>query len=139
MSALQRLRRNKQLTESDLESLARLLIEAGGDQKVDIGWVTERAGALGPFTRSLVGLDRAAATEAFAAYLDEGRFSEPQVRFVGMIVDELTLNGVMEPARLYESPHADHGHVDVIFPADVEGIVGVLREVNAHAVPVEVA
>ena len=39
----------------------------------------------------------------------------------------------MEPARLYESPYIDHGHVDVIFPDDVEVLVDTLRGVNAHA------
>ena len=73
--------------------------------------------------------------EAFAGFLDDTRFSVDQVRFVSLIVDELTADGTMEPARLYESPYVDHGHVDVIFPADFEVIVDALRGVNAHAVP----
>jgi type I restriction enzyme R subunit len=137
--ALQKLRRNKQLTPEDLNSLAEMLVAPSGDQRVDIAWVEDRAGALGLFIRSLVGLDRAAATEAFAAYLDEARFSVEQVRFVSLIVDELTANGVMEPARLYESPYTDHGHVDLIFPDDVEVIVDILNDVKQHAVPTEVA
>jgi type I restriction enzyme R subunit len=54
---------------------------------------------------------------------------------VSLIVDELTTNGVMEPARLFESPYTDHGHVDAIFPSDVEVIVDILREVNSTALP----
>ncbi|MFC6704627.1 DEAD/DEAH box helicase family protein [Flexivirga alba] len=133
--ALQRLRRNRQLTSEDLDALAAMLVQSGGDQQVDLAWVTERAGELGPFIRSLVGLDRAAANEAFGAYLDESKFSVAQVRFVSLIVDELTANGIMEPARLYESPYVDHGHVDMIFPTDFEVIVNILRDVKAHAVP----
>ena len=133
--ALQRLRRNRQLTSEDLDALAAMLVQSGGDQQVDLAWVTERAGELGPFIRSLVGLDRAAANEAFGAYLDESKFSVAQVRFVSLIVDELTANGIMEPGRLYESPYVDHGHVDVIFPTDYEVIVNILRDVKAHAVP----
>lgn len=110
-------------------------MRSGGEQQIDIAWVTERAGALGPFIRSLVGLDRAAVNQAFAAYLDETRFSVEQIRFVSLIVDELTANGMMEPARLYESPYVEHGHVDAIFPADFEGIVTTLRQINAGAVP----
>jgi type I restriction enzyme, R subunit len=133
--ALQKLRRNKQLTPHDLDSLAEMLVASSGDQQVDIAWVTERAGALGPFIRSLVGLDRAAATEAFAAYLDQTKFSVEQVRFVSLIVDELTSNGAMKPARLFESPYTDHGHVDVIFPQDIDVIVDILRDVNRNALP----
>ncbi len=104
--ALQKLRRNKQLTPADLDSLAEMLIASGGDQQVDIAWVTERAGALGPFIRSLVGLDRAAATEAFAAYLDQTKFSVEQVRFVSLIVDELTV--VCDPE--FRGVLAAHGY-----------------------------
>ncbi|MDN5745952.1 MAG: DEAD/DEAH box helicase family protein, partial [Nocardioidaceae bacterium] len=133
--ALQRLRRNKQLTHEDLASLADMLVASGGDQQVDLAWVSERAGALGPFIRSLVGLDRTAVMEEFSGFLDDARFSVEQIRFVSLIVEELTANGIMEPARLYESPYVDHGHVDVIFPTDFEAIVDILRDVNAHAVP----
>ena len=133
--ALQKLRRNKQLTPDDLDSLAEMLVASGGDQQVDITWVTERAGALGPFIRSLVGLDRAAVVETFAAYLDRTKFSVEQVRFVSLIVDELTANGAMKPARLFESPYTDHGHVDVVFPEDVGVIVDILRDVERHALP----
>jgi type I restriction enzyme R subunit len=104
--------------------------------------VQERAGALGPFIRSLVGLDRAAATEAFATYLDDSRFTLDQVRFVNVIVDELTANGVMEPGRLFESPYTDHAPTgpDSLFnPDEVTELVGILSEVNARATPVDVA
>ncbi len=76
--ALQKLRRNKQLTPEDLASLSAMLIASGGDQTVDLAWVEGRAGALGPFIRSLVGLDRAAASVAFAAYLT--RRSSPSIK-----------------------------------------------------------
>jgi type I restriction enzyme R subunit len=113
-----------------------MLVASGSDQQVDIAWVNERAGDLGPFIRSLVGLDRAAAAEAFAAYLDESRFSVEQVRFVTLIIDELTANGLMEPARLYESPYIDHAPTgpDYLFPdADVDSIVDILRAIRTTA------
>lgn len=136
---LQRLKRNKQLTEEDLEELGNMIIESGGNQPIDLAWVEEKAGSLGVFVRSLVGLDRAAATEAFAEYLDQSRFSVTQARFVHMIIEELTANGIMEPARLYESPYTDIGHVDIMFPDEYVGIVEVLREVKSNAEPIEAA
>lgn len=80
-------------------------------------------------------MDRSAVNEAFAGFLDESKFSVEQIRFGSLIVDELTANGVMEPARLYESPYVDHGLVDAIFPEDVDVIVDILRNMNARAVP----
>ena len=135
--ALQRLRRNRQLTTDDLTALEEMLVTAGGGP-ADLAWAAERPGGLGIFIRSLVGLDRHAATEAFAAYLDGTRFSVDQIRFVSMIVEELTANGVVEPRRLFESPYVDRAPTgpDYYFPdADIEVIVEILNDITAHAVP----
>lgn len=138
--ALQRLRRNKQLTSDDLTELERMLVASGG-QQADIAWATEQGG-LGIFVRNLVGLDRSAAIEAFESYLDKTRFSADQIRFVNLIVDELTKNGVMQPARLFESPYTDHAPTrpDFFFPdSDVGIIVETLHQIQRHAAPQEVA
>ncbi|MFX4272648.1 DEAD/DEAH box helicase family protein [Propionibacteriaceae bacterium Y1685] len=138
--ALQRLRRNKQLTANDLTELEQLLVASGGQQG-DINWASEQGG-LGIFVRSLVGLDRSSAIEAFENYLDGTKFSADQVRFVNLIIDELTKNGVMEPARLFESPYTDHAPTgpDYFFPdADVMGIVETLNDIKSKALLEEVA
>ncbi len=139
--ALQRLRRNKQLTPEDLTELEQMLVASGG-QQVDIAWATEQVGGLGIFVRHLVGLDRAAAKEAFEKYLDGTAFSADQIRFVNLIVDELTKNGVMEPTRLFESPYTDHAPTgpDYFFPdVDVDVIVDTLHHIKRTAVPEDVA
>ena len=135
--ALQRLRRNRPLTPEDLTELEEMLIDAGGDPGA-ISAEAEQADGLGLFVRSLVGLDRAAAVEAFGAYLDGGRFSVEQIRFVELVIDELTASGTMEPGRLFESPYIDHGAngIDSHFPEqDVDVIVEILREVRRNAIP----
>ncbi|RIK17084.1 MAG: restriction endonuclease subunit R [Acidobacteria bacterium] len=135
--ALQRLRRNRQLTPDDLSALEEMLIQAGG-QRDDIERQAEASGGLGLLVRSLVGLDRSAAEEAFAAYLDGRRFTVDQVRFVDLIVEELTANGVMEPGRLFESPFTDHaptGPESVFRAQDVDGLVAILRDVRSTALP----
>ncbi|WP_370039455.1 DEAD/DEAH box helicase family protein [Nocardioides sp.] len=134
--ALQRLRRNKQITAADLTELEQMLIASGG-QDTDITWATGQGG-LGVFVRHLVGLDRAAATEAFENYLDGSRFTADQVRFVNLIVDELTKNGVMEPGRLFESPYTDYAPTgpDYFFPdTDVDVIVETLQQIKRTALP----
>ena len=140
--ALQRLRRNKQLTADDLSALEQMLLGSGAGQEADVDAAAQQSQGLGLFVRSLVGLDRQVATEAFGRYLDGSRFSVDQVRFVGLIVDELTANGVVEPGRLFESPYTDRASagVDSVFPpADVEVLVEILHEVKDHARPVDVA
>lgn len=136
--ALQRLRRNKQLTPDDLMSLEDMLVSCGVGQRSDIEAVAARTGGLGLFIRSLVGLDRAAAVEAFADYLDGERFTIDQIRVVNLIVDELTATGVVESKRLYESPYTDHAPtgIDYVFrDQDVTVIVDILSHIRTTAVP----
>ncbi len=125
------------LSQEDLARYAR-----GAGQQVDILHVAEQSHGLGLFVRSLVGLDHGAATEAFGRFLDDSRFTVHQIRFVDLIVHELTSNGTMEPGRLYESPYTDHAPTgpDDLFPAaEVDDLVGILREVKDRARPVSVA
>ncbi len=136
--ALQRLRRNKPLTAQDLDALERMLIDGGVGELADIELARERSHGLGLFVRSLVGLDREAAAEAFGSYLEGTRFNADQIRFIDLIVAELTANGVVEPARLYESPYTDHaptGPDDVFDAADVDNIVSILNTVRNNAAP----
>ena len=68
------------------------------------------------FIRELVGLDRSAAKEAFADYLDEAKFNAQQLRFINTIIDYLTQNGVMSAKKLAQPPFSDIHY---------EGITGV--------------
>ena len=49
--------------------------------------------------RSMVGMDRAAAQEAFSEFLSNRSLTTPQIRFIEMVIDQLTARGVMEPSR----------------------------------------
>ncbi|QDZ15440.1 DEAD/DEAH box helicase family protein [Humibacter ginsenosidimutans] len=135
--SLQRLRRNRQLTAQDLDELERMLQDAGAAVP-EIEWASQQPGGIGTFIRSLVGLDRSAIEDAFGRLLAERTFIVDQVRFVDLIIDELTTNGVMEPSRLFESPYTDKAPTgpDMLFDdSDVGTIVAILHDVNSHAVP----
>lgn len=136
--ALQRLRRNHQLTPDDLTALEEMLIESGAGTEADIARAKEETNRLGLFIRSLVGLDREAATAAFDRYLSESTFSANQIHFINLIVEHLTANGAMEVARLYVSPFTDHAPQgpDMIFTDDqIDGIVAILDDVRDRALP----
>lgn len=134
--ALQKLRRNKQLTDTDLSALEAMLVASGAGGPDDIARATEESQGLGLFIRSLVGLDREAATEAFSEFLTDSRFSAAEIRFVQLIVEQLTANGVMAARRLYEAPFTDHAPTgpDFLFnDTDIDRIIVVLDEVRSHA------
>ena len=88
------------------------------------------------FIRSLVGLDREAAKQAFSQFLSGGTATANQVEFVNLIVDYLTENGVMDPKRLYESPFTDvnpRGPEGVFSSVQVDQLVAVLTEIRERA------
>lgn len=134
--ALQKLRRNRQLTATDLESLQDLLVDAGVGTREDLDRASSEAHGLGLFIRSLVGLDRAAAMEAFAEYLQDTSFSATQLDFINLIIEHLTATGTMEAARLYESPFTDRaptGPEYLFTERQVDAIVVILNDVRDRA------
>lgn len=138
--AVQKLRRNRQLSPTDLAELERILAECGGAE--EIAEAGRSASGLGLFIRALVGLDREAAKEAFGEFLTGRTFTADQIHFVDMIINQLTENGVMEPARLYEPPFTDlapHGPESLFRTDDVDRLVTVLRRVQETAEPAGVA
>ena len=94
-------------TAYDLAELERVLAESGVGETDEIKRAAEVAQGLGLFVRSLVGLDRAAAKQALAEFIEARTHTANQLEFINLIVDHLTEHGVMEAARLYESPFTD--------------------------------
>jgi type I restriction enzyme M protein len=124
------------LTASDLVELEQLLSQSGACGPDEIRRAVNETKGLGLFVRSLVGMDRSAAKEALAGFLNGKTFTANQLEFVNLIVDHLTEHGVMEPARLYESPFTDIAPYgpDGLFPAgDIDELLQVLDGVRATA------
>lgn len=105
--ALQRLWRNRPLTNTDLDELERMLSEAGVGGPADLARARTEGDGLGVFIRSLVGLDRDAATDAMAGFADGRTMTAAQLDFVALVVEHLTANGVMDVGVLYESASPD--------------------------------
>ena len=103
--AIQKLRTNKQLTGADLAELERILGEIAAPG--DIARARAESSGLGLFVRSLVGMEREAAKRALDGFPGGPLMSASQIEFLNLIVDHLTEHGLMEPARLYESPFID--------------------------------
>jgi type I restriction enzyme R subunit len=135
--AVAKLRLNRPLTSSDLAELERLLAESGAGGPEDIQRAAEDAQGVGLLVRSLVGMDRAAAKEALAKFTSGKTLTANQLEFVNLIVDHLTEHGVVDAARLYESPFTDltpHGP-DALFKAtELDELLRTLQAVRSTAV-----
>lgn len=137
---IHRLRSNQPLTETDLQGLEQTLADIGEDEgRKLLSSLLERTGApsLPWFVRSLVGMDRAAAQDAFSRFLNDRSLTSAQIRFVEMVIDQLTSRGVMESSALYEPPFSNlhAGGPEALFAGRenvVDGIFGALREVHSE-------
>jgi type I restriction enzyme R subunit len=124
------------LNADDLAQLEEFLFKAG-----EIGTREDFERAYGErenlalFIRSLVGLDRKAAKQAFAEYLDEKTFTADQIRFVDYIIDHLTMNGMMDEALLYEQPYTDIHELglDGVFPRVAGKLLEIIHGINQSA------
>ena len=102
--AIAKLRLNKPLTPTDLSELERFVYEAPEVEGRERFSETFGEKSLPQFIRSLVGMDRAAAQQAFSQFLDQSRYSSQQIRFVEMIIERLTAHGEIQVSQLYEPP-----------------------------------
>jgi len=124
----------------DLEGLESTLVEIGegAGETLLLGLLARSdAPSLAYFVRSLVGLDRSAAQAAFSDFLNDRSLTPPQIRFVEMVIDQLTARGVMDASALYEAPFSDlhAGGPDALFAGKenvIEGIFERLTAVNSE-------
>jgi type I restriction enzyme, R subunit len=134
---LHKLRQGKPLTPTDLSELEKMLLDAGVAEAEDIERAREISHGFGRFVRSIVGLDRAAVSEAFSEFLAAGSATAQQIEFINMVIEHLTDQGAMDPALIYESPFTDvapSGPEKLFDEEKVAKLVTRIRAINDSAV-----
>lgn len=133
-----KIRSGQPITHGDLADLQRLLVAAGIGDTDTFEAASARAGNFGLFIRSLVGLDRAAAKEAFNDFLDDKRYSRNQLEFINLVIDYLTEHGALEAGRIYESPFTDvapQGPDAIFTTGDLDRLFALVDELTTSASP----
>lgn len=134
---IRKLRTNLALTPTDLAELERILVESGTGTPEEVEKAKTESAGLGLFVRGLVGLDRAAAQQAFSVFLNGKTLNGRQIEFVQIIIENLTRSGVVDPSRLYEPPYtrlSASGVEGVFREAEVVELIQLLEEVRQRAV-----
>ena len=115
-----------------------MLTEAGLGEPADLARARTEGDGLGVFIRSLVGLDREAASDAVSGFVDGRTLTADQLDFIALVVEHLTANGAMDVGLLYEPPFTSlaTGGPETLFPdADVDALIDVIRAVGENALP----
>ena len=112
--AVAKLKGNQPLTSEDIAMLEELLwSQLGTREQYDAQYGKT---PLGELVRSIVGLDRKAAYEAFSQFLTDNRLDSRQMYFVRQIVNYIIKNGMMKDLSiLQESPFIDQGGIGELF------------------------
>lgn len=133
-AVISKLKSNVPLTVEDVKVLEGILwSEVGTKQDYEAEYGQK---PLGEFVREIVGLDMAAAKDAFAEYLNDANLDSRQIYFVNQIVEYIVHNGLLKDLSvLQESPFTDQGSIVEIF-TDLSvwmGIRKAIDRVNANA------
>ena len=132
--AIAKLKTNVPLTQSDIQSLEKILWNDLGSKAEYEAIYGEKP--LGEFVREIVGLDMATAKKAFAEYLNETRYDSRQIYFVNQIIEYIVHNGVMKDLSVLQSaPFTDRGSIIDLF-RDTSiwfGIKAIIDSINANA------
>lgn len=112
-----------------------MLVESGAGAG-EINRAKEQTRGLGLFIRSLVGLDRDAASDALSGFLAGKALNASQIEFGNLVIQHLTEHGVMSAALLYESPFTDitpSGPDGLFEPKQVDELFSALSKIEASA------
>lgn len=133
---IQKLRKNIAITHSELQELENLLFDGNERGTKDDFIKIHGQQPLGKFIRSIVGMDVNAAKEAFGEFLNAGILTADQIRFIDMIIDYLTTNGIIEAEKLFEEPFTTfhtEGIAGLFDATDAKKIITILNHISANA------
>jgi len=133
-AVIAKLRTNVPLSNADLAALEGILWnEIGTQQDYEAEYGQK---PLGEFVREIVGLDMAAAKEAFSEFLNDANLDSRQIYFVNQIVEYVVHNGMMKDLSVLQGPPftANGSIVQVFSDLKVWGkIRGAIEKINKNA------
>lgn len=132
---IRRLKNNEPVSEKDIQALEEMLFveEEVPREEYEALFGGKPVGLL---VRSIVGLNRNAAKQAFAEFLETASLHPDQISFLNEVVEYLVKNGTMEPREMFDSPftlHNDKGVTGVLGEDLASKVVDLVRRINKNA------
>ncbi|HAU1321398.1 TPA: restriction endonuclease subunit R, partial [Legionella pneumophila] len=133
---IRRLRNNEPVTPTDIAALENILFsDCAVIPKEDYQKIFGEK-PLGVLVRSVVGLSRKAAKEAFAEFLSKAPLDPDQIAFLNEVIEYLVQNGTMEPKLLFETPFTNIHNLGVAGVFDdmtSRKLINLVKHINANA------
>ena len=117
---IDKIRKNIKVTKEDISHLEKMLFSQGTLGSKEVFKEVYGDKPLGEFIRSVVGLDKVEAKNAFAKITNEASFNLKQMEFMNLLIDYFSVNGVIDLKMLTKSPFSDihSGGIVELFGAD---------------------
>ena len=132
---IRRLRNNEPISQTDIESLEKILFDEAELSEADYEKLTSTR-PIGVLARSIVGLNRNAAKQAFGEFMQNVKLHPDQIAFINEIIEYLVKNGTLEPKQLFDSPFTrlNERGVSGAMGDDLAGtVVELVRQINRNA------
>ncbi|MCB1186895.1 DEAD/DEAH box helicase family protein [bacterium] len=131
--AVRKIRSSLKLNAADLDEIEKLLIAEGIASEQEINQATLDSGGFGRLVRSLVGMDRETAIEAFSAFINDVNATPNQIEMLYMIIEQYCEHGSFDARQLFASPFTDvapRGPQEVFRDGKLDALLAVISEIN---------
>lgn len=134
---IDKIRKNIKVTKDDLDYIEKFIFEQGSMGSKEVFKEVYGEKPLGEFIRSVVGLDKVEAKNAFSKLVNFGSLNTHQIQFMDLIIEYFSVNGVMEVKQLFNPPFSDiyAGGMIKLFDNEVAlKIADTVKEINSNCV-----
>lgn len=133
---IRRLKNNEPVSQQDIQALEDILFSEEGPIPRNEYEKIYGERPLGYLVRSITGLSRQAAKQAFADFMGQAPLHPDQISFLDEVVEYLIHNGTMEPKIMFEIPFThfhDKGVVGIFGDGKAREVVEVVEHINHNA------
>jgi len=123
-----KLRNNKELTESDIKHLEKLLWQELGTE--DDYHETFGDEPLVKLVAGLVGLEREAANQLFSDFISDQSLNSQQMEFVNLIVNHVVENGSLDKTILNDHPFNKYGSITKLFEGQIDTVKQIVKRID---------
>lgn len=132
---IDKIRKNIKITKDDLAYLENFLFEKGSLGSKELFKEVFGEQPLGEFIRSVVGLDKTEAKNAFSKIVNFANLNAQQIQFMDVLINYFSVNGILEIQQLFHPPFSDvysGGIVQLFGNESAKNIADTIIEINGN-------